>query len=177
MPHDCAGPPCASCSTEDPAAPSGCRCRPASSLLDFSKNLLDDAAVDALLAVARDRGLPERIEAMFAGEHINSTEDRAVLHTALRRPADAPLVVDGQDVTARGAGGPRPHGGLRRAASGPASARARPGERFTTVVNIGIGGSDLGPRMVVRALRRSLDGDARRCASSPTSTAPTSRPR
>jgi glucose-6-phosphate isomerase len=131
-------------------------------VLDFSKNLLDDDAVAALLAVARDRGLPERIAAMFAGEHINTTEDRAVLHTALRRPADAPLVVDGQDVTAEvqqvlG----RMEAFTRSVRSGERTGAT--GRSFTTVVNIGIGGSDLGPRMVVRALRRSLDGtlDAR----------------
>ena len=131
-------------------------------VLDFSKNLLDDDAVAALVALARERGLPERIEAMFAGEHINRTEDRAVLHTALRRPADAPLVVDGQDVTAEvqqvlG----RMEAFTRSVRSGERTGAT--GQRFTTVVNIGIGGSDLGPRMAVRALRRSLDGtiDAR----------------
>ena len=131
-------------------------------VLDFSKNLLDDDAVEALLAAARDSGLPERIEAMFSGEHVNSTEDRAVLHTALRRPADAPLVVDGQDVTAdvqQVLG--RMEAFTRSVRSGERTGAT--GEAFTTVVNIGIGGSDLGPRMVVRALRRSLDGtlDAR----------------
>jgi glucose-6-phosphate isomerase len=131
-------------------------------LLDYSKNLLDDAAVTALLSVARERGLPERIEAMFAGDHVNTTEDRAVLHTALRRPADAPLLVDGQDVTAEvqevlG----RMEAFARSVRSGERTGST--GQRLTTVVNIGIGGSDLGPRMVVRALRRSLDGtvDAR----------------
>ena len=125
--------------------------------LDFSKNLLDDDAVGALVALARERGLPQRIEAMFAGEHINSTEDRAVLHTALRRPADAPLAVDGQDVTAdvqQVLG--RMEAFTRSVRSGERTGAT--GQTFTTVVNIGIGGSDLGPRMVVRALRRSLDG-------------------
>ncbi|CAA9308006.1 MAG: Glucose-6-phosphate isomerase [uncultured Frankineae bacterium] len=126
-------------------------------LLDFSKNLLDAPAVEALLQLARDRGLEQRREAMFTGEHINTTEDRAVLHTALRRPADAPLEVDGQDVTAA------VQEVLGRMAAFTDSVRSgertgATGQRFTTVVNIGIGGSDLGPRMVVRALRRSLDG-------------------
>ncbi len=125
--------------------------------LDFSKNLLDAPALDALLQLARDRGVSARTEAMFSGEHINHTEDRAVLHTALRRPADAPLEVDGQDITAE------VQEVLRRMEAFTDSVRSgertgATGERFTTVVNIGIGGSDLGPRMVVRALRRSLDG-------------------
>ena len=124
--------------------------------LDYSKNLLDAAAVEQLLTVARDRGLAERIEAMFAGEHINRTEDRAVLHTALRRAADPPLEVDGEDVTAQ------VHQVLRRMEDYTESVRSgrrtgATGQAFTHVVNIGIGGSDLGPRMVVRALRRSTD--------------------
>ena len=126
-------------------------------VLDFSKNLLDDDAVAALVALARDRGLPERIEAMFAGQRINTTEDRAVLHTALRRPAGAPLSIDGQDVTAdvqQVLG--RMEAFAHSVRSGERTGAT--GQRFTTVVNIGIGGSDLGPRMVVRALRRSLDG-------------------
>ena len=124
--------------------------------LDYSKNLLDDAAIAQLLAAARDRDLPSRIEAMFTGEHINRTEDRAVLHTALRRPAGDPLVVDGEDVTEQVAQV------LRRMEAFTSSVRSgqrvgATGQSFTTVVNIGIGGSDLGPRMVVRALRRSID--------------------
>jgi glucose-6-phosphate isomerase len=80
--------------------------------LDLSKNLLDDDAVAALVALARERGLPERIEAMFTGEHINTTEDRAVLHTALRRPAGAPPGRRRPGRDGRGAGRARPHGGL-----------------------------------------------------------------
>ena len=124
--------------------------------LDHSKNLLDDAALGALVALAHERGLPERVEAMFAGEHVNRAEDRAVLHTALRRPAGEPLVVDGQDVAAD------VHGVLarmedftQRVRSG--QWRGATGETIHAVVNIGIGGSDLGPRMVVRALRRQVD--------------------
>jgi glucose-6-phosphate isomerase len=124
--------------------------------LDYSKNLLDDDAVAALLAVARDAGLPERIEAMFTGEHVNTTEDRAVLHTALRAPAERPLVVDGQDVTADvQAVLSRMRTFTDRLRSG--EWRGATGERIRSVVNIGIGGSDLGPRMLVRALRRSID--------------------
>src|SRR6476661_5221663 len=97
-----------------------------------------------------------RRDAMFAGEHINTSEDRAVLHTALRLPADASLVVDGQDVVAD------VHDVLDR--MGDFTDRVRSGEwrgatgeRIKTVVNIGIGGSDLGPVMVYRALRHYAD--------------------
>ena len=68
--------------------------------VDYSKNLVTDEVLGALHALAERAGLRERIAAMFAGEHINVTEDRAVLHTALRLPRDATLVVDGQDVVA-----------------------------------------------------------------------------
>src|SRR6187551_4047152 len=68
--------------------------------VDYSKNLLTDEVVTALIALADRAGLRGRIEAMFTGEHINVTEDRAVLHTALRLPRGTPLVVDGQDVVA-----------------------------------------------------------------------------
>ena len=124
--------------------------------LDYSKNLLDADALDALVTLARDCGLEERIEAMYAGAHVNVTEDRAVLHTALRRPRGEPLVVDGQDVAAD------VHAVLERMEAFTDSVRSgqwrgATGERITHVVNIGIGGSDLGPRMVVRALRRQVD--------------------
>ena len=124
--------------------------------LDCSKHLLDAAALDALLDLARRSGVAERIEAMFAGEHINTTEDRAVLHTALRRAPGAPLLVDGQDVAA----GvetvlARMTGFAEQVRSG--AWRGATGQAITHVVNIGIGGSDLGPRMVVRALRHWTD--------------------
>ncbi len=119
---------------------------------DFSKHWLTDDMITRLVALAEEAGLNERTEAMFAGAHINATEDRAVLHTALRRPADAPLEVDGQDVT----------GDVHRVL-GSMSAfadRVRSGDwvghtgrRIETVINIGIGGSDLGPAMTYRALR------------------------
>src|SRR5689334_16474178 len=69
-------------------------------LVDLSKNLITDEVLDALVALAEEVGLTARRDAMFAGEHINVTEDRAVLHTALRLPRDASLEVDGQDVVA-----------------------------------------------------------------------------
>jgi glucose-6-phosphate isomerase len=120
--------------------------------VDYSKNLVTDEVLGALHALAERAGLRERIAAMFAGEHINVTEDRAVLHTALRLPRDANLVVDGQDVVAD------VHEVLDR--MGAFSDRVRSGEwtgatgeRIRTVVNIGIGGSDLGPVMAYEALR------------------------
>jgi glucose-6-phosphate isomerase len=120
--------------------------------VDYSKNLVTDEVLGALHALAERAGLRERIAAMFAGEHITVTEDRAVLHTALRLPRDANLVVDGQDVVAD------VHEVLDR--MGAFSDRVRSGEwtgatgeRIRTVVNIGIGGSDLGPVMAYEALR------------------------
>jgi glucose-6-phosphate isomerase len=120
--------------------------------VDYSKNLVTDEVLSSLYALAERAGLRGRIAAMFAGEHINVTEDRAVLHTALRLPRDATLVVDGQDVVAD------VHEVLDR--MGAFSDRVRSGEwtghtgqRIRTVVNIGIGGSDLGPVMAYEALK------------------------
>jgi glucose-6-phosphate isomerase len=120
--------------------------------VDYSKNLVTDEVLSALIALAERAGLRERTAAMFAGEHINSTEDRAVLHTALRLPRDATLVVDGQDVVAD------VHTVLDR--MGEFSERVRSGEwrgatgeRIKAVVNIGIGGSDLGPVMAYETLK------------------------
>jgi len=120
--------------------------------LDYSKNRLTSETIALLVALARRAGLRERIDAMFAGDHINTTEDRAVLHVALRMPADAHLVVDGQDVVAD------VHAVLDR--MGDFSDRVRAGtwtghtgQPITAVVNIGIGGSDLGPAMAYTALR------------------------
>jgi glucose-6-phosphate isomerase len=124
--------------------------------VDYSKNLVTDEVLAALHALAERSHLRERIAAMFAGEHINTTEDRAVLHTALRLPRDATLVVDGQDVVAE------VHEVLDR--MGAFSDRVRSGEwtghtgqRIRTVVNIGIGGSDLGPVMAYEALKAYSD--------------------
>jgi glucose-6-phosphate isomerase len=119
--------------------------------LDYSKHRVTEATLAALMAVARRAGVGERRDAMFAGRHINTTEDRAVLHVALRMPRDARLEVDGQDVVAD------VHRVLDR--MGEAASRIRSGEwtghtgkRIATVVNIGIGGSDLGPAMAYEAL-------------------------
>ncbi|MBW3070298.1 glucose-6-phosphate isomerase [Actinomyces sp. 594] len=120
--------------------------------VDLSKNFLTDEVRDALVELAEAVDVPGRRDAMFAGEHINVTEDRAVLHTALRRPATDSLTVDGQDVVAD------VHEVLekiyafaRRVRSGEWTGVT--GKRIETVVNIGIGGSDLGPVMVYEALR------------------------
>ncbi|WP_103064374.1 glucose-6-phosphate isomerase [Actinomyces qiguomingii] len=120
--------------------------------VDLSKNFLTDEVRDALVELAEAVDVPGRRDAMFSGEHINVTEDRAVLHTALRRPATDTLTVDGQDVVAD------VHEVLekiyafaRRVRSGEWTGVT--GKRIETVVNIGIGGSDLGPVMVYEALR------------------------
>ncbi len=121
-------------------------------LVDLSKNLVDEPVLDALLALAREVGLEQRRDAMFAGEHINVTEDRSVLHTALRDPAGVQLEVDGQDTVAD------VHGVLKRVYAFAEQVRSGhwrgvTGQRIRTVVNIGIGGSDLGPVMAYEALK------------------------
>ncbi|RUP29512.1 MAG: glucose-6-phosphate isomerase [Mycolicibacterium sp.] len=124
--------------------------------IDYSKHRVTRETLALLLELARAAGLEERRDAMFAGEHINTSEDRAVLHTALRLPRGASLEVDGQDVVAD------VHSVLDE--MGTFTDRLRSGEwtgatgkRITTVVNIGIGGSDLGPVMVDQALRHYAD--------------------
>jgi glucose-6-phosphate isomerase len=119
--------------------------------VDLSKSFLHGDVLPALLALADEVGVERRREAMFAGRHINVTEDRAVLHTALRLPEGAELEVDGQDVVAE------VHDVLRRVYSFAEQVRSGAwtgvtGERIRTVVNIGIGGSDLGPVMAYEAL-------------------------
>ncbi|MFI6396268.1 glucose-6-phosphate isomerase [Nonomuraea sp. NPDC050540] len=124
--------------------------------LDYSKHRATDETFDLLLRLAERAGLSERVEAMFRGEHINVSEDRAVLHTALRLPADAELVVDGQDVVAD------VHAVLDKMSAFAGRVRAKEwrgasGEPIATVVNIGIGGSDLGPAMAYEALKDYAD--------------------
>jgi glucose-6-phosphate isomerase len=119
---------------------------------DWSKHRVTDETVRLLVAVAEAAGLRRMIDAMFAGEHINVTEDRAVLHVALRAPAGESLVVDGVDVV------PAVHRVLDRLAAFADRVRAGEWRGFTgrpirNVVNIGIGGSDLGPAMAYTALR------------------------
>ena len=120
--------------------------------VDLSKNLLTDEVRDALVALAEQVDVPGRRDAMYAGEHINVTEDRAVLHTALRRPATDSLTVDGQDVVVDvHATLEKIYAFARRVRSGEWTGVT--GKRIETVVNIGIGGSDLGPVMVYEALK------------------------
>ncbi|RFU36976.1 glucose-6-phosphate isomerase [Actinomadura logoneensis] len=124
--------------------------------LDYSKHRATDETIRRLVALAERAGLRDRIDAMFSGAHINVSEDRAVLHTALRLPAGAELTVDGQDVVAD------VHSVLDRMAEFSDRVRSGEwtgftGERITTVVNIGIGGSDLGPAMAYEALRDYAD--------------------
>jgi glucose-6-phosphate isomerase len=120
--------------------------------LDYSKNRITDETLRLLLGLAAERGVAERRDAMFAGEHINVTEDRAVLHVALRAPPDATIDVDGENVV------PKVQAVLERMSA--FSDRVRSGEwkghtgrPIRNVVNIGIGGSDLGPVMAYEALR------------------------
>ena len=120
--------------------------------LDYSKNRITDETLKLLVQLAKESGLRERIDAMFSGEKINITEKRAVLHVALRAPKDQSILVDGKDVV------PDVHAVLDRMAK--FSDRVRSGEwkghtgkRIRNVINIGIGGSDLGPVMAYEALK------------------------
>ena len=120
--------------------------------LDYSKNRITDETMKLLLRVAEEAGLQSRIDAMFRGEKINLTENRAVLHTALRAPRDASIVVDGENVV------PKVHAVLDKMADFSVRVRSgawkgHTGKRIRNVVNIGIGGSDLGPVMAYEALR------------------------
>jgi glucose-6-phosphate isomerase len=120
--------------------------------VDYSKHRVTDETMRLLVALAAQAGVPEATGAMFAGEKINRTEGRAVLHTALRNRAGTPVVVDGHDVMPevnRVLGQMR--GFTDRLRSG--DWRGHTGKRITDVVNLGIGGSDLGPLMVCEALR------------------------
>jgi glucose-6-phosphate isomerase len=121
-------------------------------LLDFSKHRASAETLRLLQELARSCALRERIDAMFAGERINTSEDRAVLHTALRAPRDAQVLVDGRDVV------PDVYEVLARMSDFATAVRSgawlgHTGRRIRTVVNLGIGGSDLGPRMACLALR------------------------
>jgi len=124
--------------------------------LDYSKNRITDETLKLLIRLAEESRLQERIDAMFRGEKINVTEKRAVLHTALRAPRDASVIVDGENVV------PKVHVVLDRMAD--FSNRVRSGEwkghtgkRIRNVVNVGIGGSDLGPVMAYEALKHYAD--------------------
>jgi len=123
---------------------------------DYSKNRATDETMKLLLDLAHESGLQERIDAMFGGEKINITEGRAVLHVALRAPKGASILVDGQNVV------PEVHAVLDRMAAFADHVRSgewkgHTGKRIRNVVNIGIGGSDLGPVMAYEALRAYSD--------------------
>ncbi len=121
-------------------------------LVDFSKNLVDDEVREALVEMANECGLKSAIESMFTGQKINVSEDRAVLHVALRNRSNAPIIVDGDDVM------PEVNAVLgqmkdfsEKLISG--AWKGYSGKSITDIVNIGIGGSDLGPLMVTEALK------------------------
>ena len=123
-----------------------------SMLVDYSKNLINSEVMAALFNLARERGLKEKIADMFAGKKINTTENRAVLHTALRNRADTPIYVDGRDVM------PQIDAALDKIRDFSEAVRlgrftGYTGKKLTNIVNIGIGGSDLGPFMACEALR------------------------
>lgn len=124
--------------------------------LDFSKNRITDETIRLLLDVAKSSNLRERIDAMFAGQKINITEDRAVLHVALRAPKSQRILVDGENVVQK------VHQVLDRMAAFATKVRSgewkgHTGKRIRNVVNIGIGGSDLGPMMAYEALKHYAD--------------------
>jgi glucose-6-phosphate isomerase len=126
--------------------------------LDYSKNRVTDETMRLLVELAEESGVPQRRDAMFSGEHINVSENRAVLHVALRLPKSATLVVDGQDVV-RGV-----HEVLDRMRAFADRIRSGDwkgytGKRIRNVINIGIGGSDLGPVMAYEALRYYTERD------------------
>jgi glucose-6-phosphate isomerase len=121
-------------------------------LFDYSKNRITEETLSLLLELARQAALPETIKAMFNGEEINTTENRSVLHIALRNRASRPILVDGKDVM------PEVNAVLAKIRTFSEAVRSGKwkgytGSPMTDVVNIGIGGSDLGPRMVTHALK------------------------
>src|SRR3974390_822192 len=124
--------------------------------LDYSKNRITDQTLKLLLQLANESGLRERMDAMFRGEKINITENRAVLHVALRAPKNASIIVDGRNVV------PDVHAVLdkmtafsNRVRSG--AWKGHTGKRIRNVINVGIGGSDLGPVMAYEALKHYSD--------------------
>ncbi|HEV8328084.1 MAG TPA: glucose-6-phosphate isomerase [Nitrospiraceae bacterium] len=124
--------------------------------LDYSKNRITDETLELLLQLAKESGLRTRIDAMFRGEKINSTEKRAVLHVALRAPQGTSIVVEGENVV------PQVHAVLDKMADFSNRIRSgawkgHTGKRIRNVLNIGIGGSDLGPVMAYEALKHYSD--------------------
>jgi glucose-6-phosphate isomerase len=140
----------------DPGRAERMTARGAGLLLDTSKHRVTEDTLRLLVDLAHDRDLPGRIEAMFTGEPINTTENRSVLHVALRAPANESIVVDGVDVVRQ------VHEVLRRMAACATAIRSGEwrgysGRPIRNIVNIGIGGSDLGPVMAYEALRHYSD--------------------
>ncbi len=138
--------------TEDPQRGGRMTMEAVGVLLDYSKNRITDETIRLLVELAEESGLREGIEAMFRGEKINVTENRAVLHVALRTPREASIMVDGENVV------PKVHAVLDQMASFAHRVRSgewkgHTGKRIKNVVNIGIGGSDLGPVMAYEALK------------------------
>ena len=129
-------------------------------LFDYSKNRITEQTLSLLVQLAQDAGLGEQIAAMFKGEKINVTEKRAVLHVALRNRANTPIYVDGQDVMPAVN---RVLAHMRRFSQAVRSGEGKgyTGKAITDIVNIGIGGSDLGPKMVCEALKPYARADLR----------------
>ena len=140
----------------DPGRGEALTCEAGDLYLDWSKNRVTAETIRLLVALAERAGLRERIAAMFAGERINVTEDRAVLHVALRAPEGSSILVDGHDVV------PEVHAVLARMRGFAEEVRSgrwlgHTGRPIRNVVNLGIGGSDLGPAMAYEALRAWSD--------------------
>jgi glucose-6-phosphate isomerase len=143
---------------EDPARGTRLTLEAAGLYLDYSKNRVSDKTMKLLVELAEDRGLADKIDAMFRGDRINATENRAVLHVALRAPRGQQIALDGVDVV------PGVHEVLDRMAAFSEQVRngrwrGWTGQRIRHVVNIGIGGSDLGPVMAYEALRHYSQRD------------------
>jgi glucose-6-phosphate isomerase len=143
---------------KDPKRGSRMTAEAAGIYLDYSKNRITDETLDLLVALAEQSGLRAKIDAMFAGDKINITENRAVLHVALRAPKGASIIVDGKNVV------PEVHAVLDKMADFANRVRSgqwkgHTGKRIRNVINIGIGGSDLGPVMAYEALKHYSDRD------------------
>ncbi|HEY7243393.1 MAG TPA: glucose-6-phosphate isomerase [Xanthobacteraceae bacterium] len=141
---------------EDPARAERMTAEAAGVFLDYSKNRIDDETLRLLIELAEQSGLRARIDAMFRGDRINVTEHRAALHVALRAPREASILVDGKDVV------PEVHAVLDKMADFAQRVRSgewkgHTGKRIRNVINIGIGGSDLGPVMAYEALKHYSD--------------------